>query len=119
MASLHAVRIVLRLLLLAGSAYLIVVSLVALRRGRKGYRPVLLWAFCILALVTWRYVTGPLSLRAPMALSVYGFRCMLAGALATYGLVYVVPFVARDCKQVRAARKRALERPTTGDGPIV
>jgi hypothetical protein len=105
------VPMVLESIILLGSLVLVINSILALRAGRTGHRAVLLWSLSVLVLLAWPYVTGSFGLSAPLRRVMSHLHAMLSGALVMYAVCYTVPFLGRDCREVRAARRRASEQP--------
>ena len=109
------VIIVVRALLLLGSAFLIVQSVLALRAGRKGYKGILVWALSIPVYIGWAYVSPRLHISEPWHHVSHDFRLAFAGAIVTYGITYVVPFTERASREQKAAKKRAMEEAAKRD----
>jgi uncharacterized membrane protein HdeD (DUF308 family) len=101
--------IVVRSLLLLGSAFYTIGSILALRAGRKGWGGVLAWALSIPVYIGWGYVSPRLHISEPGHHASHDFRLVFAGAIVTYGIIYVAPFLSRESKEIKAARKRAAE----------
>ena len=105
----QVVAIVVRWVLLVGSAMLTTQSILALRAGRRGYWGVLAWALFIPLYVAWHQLSPGLPMSDQWHRVSHDFRLVFAGAIVTYGIIYVAPFLSRESKEIKAARKRAAE----------
>jgi len=117
MSHYRAVMIVLRWVALLGSALLATTSISALRAGRRGYKGVLLWALFIPVYLAWAHVSPRLHFSEPWHRVSYSLRMMSLGAFVMYCITYAVPFLRRDCKQLKAERKRAAQALQEGQAP--
>jgi uncharacterized oligopeptide transporter (OPT) family protein len=111
------VIIVIRALLLLVSAFYAIGCILALRAGRKGWRGVLAWALFIPLDIAWKQLSPGLPMSDQWHRVSHDFRLICSGAWVMYGIMYVVPFLGRDRREQKAARKRAAAASRGGQTP--